>query len=335
MASSRRSYGSSNRFQKVSQYVVLFVLFCFIVGSIIVGGISSRYSKGTDLPAPNREASPESQDQDLQRWEEAVKLNPKDAFAYRNLARAALRAGNGEKARKALSTAVKLSPREPMNYELLGQMALGEGKAKEAVEHYKKALRLSPKNPAVEFSLAMAYDMAGKQGEARELYEKFASKSTDPNLSGLARRALLAMALRTHNEKEIRKQAMALYQISPEEPGVLEIMAEVESKQKHTAQALAFYEKARKLDPENASLESKIARLYYEQGNHERSALEWEALVKKHPHEPDYKYGLALADKKLNKRGEARDLLERALKEAEERQDKDLKKKIEQALAGF
>lgn len=139
--------------KKWLQAITLVVLFSFIAGSIIVGGLSFRSIKAPKTPAAPRE--PQAQDA-LQSWREAAKQNPRDPFILRNLSRALLENGKIAEAKETLAKAKALSPNDPLNEELAGLIALAEKNPGEAVVAFKKALSLKPKDPIFEFELAQA-----------------------------------------------------------------------------------------------------------------------------------------------------------------------------------
>jgi len=142
-------------------------------------------------------------------------------------------------------------------------------------------------------------------------------------------------ALQSHDYAEARKMAKALYQAAPDIPDTLRLLGLVAEQEKHPAEALLYYEKVLKKNPDDLTLMSTMAHLYGDAGKNDQAAAFFMELIKKDPTNPENKYELALIDKKIEKNAEAKDLLERSMKEAETGKNELLKKKIEAALKGL
>ena len=134
-------------------------------------------------------------------------------------------AGEIDKAADLMKKAIALNPEMPEPYNYLGYMWVDKGmNLEEAGGMIKKALEISPKNGAYLDSLGWYYFKVGKFDEAR--------------------RELLA----------------ALDVMEEEDPVVFEHLADTYEKLGNLKEAISFWEKALKLEPENADkIREKIA----------------------------------------------------------------------------
>lgn len=162
----------SSKSKKFIYLVSLFVLFSFIVGSFIMGGISFYTMKEEERSRPSSSPNPLfPPNRSLKEWEEEARRFPRDSFILHRYAQVLLGTGKLDEAEKAAKKAVKLAPGDPLNYELLGQIQLERGQAQEAIEQIRKALRLKPDNPVFQFELTQAEE-AAKKNEARHILRK-------------------------------------------------------------------------------------------------------------------------------------------------------------------
>jgi len=313
--------------------VTIIILFSFVTGSIIVGGLSFRSSQ--NLKTPSTTPATDNADDEIGRWQEAVKLNPQDPFALRNLARAEMRAGKFPEAKKALEEAVKYSPKDPLTYELLGQLSLAMGKGADGVAQFQKALALKPGDVMLTYELALAYSLFGDPASALTYYRQVVQK-TPRSKEGLnARFAMVGIYKEQGNFKNAEKEALNLEASFPNNPQIISTLVDIYEKEKDWRKAIFNAEKLRKLEPSDTTLAIRLAGFYEKSGDWMEAQKIWADLISKSPQNPDYKYQMAVTDKKTGKNAEAKDLLERAQQEATEEKNKTLIQKIEAEVKGL
>jgi tetratricopeptide (TPR) repeat protein len=88
--------------------------------------------------------------------EQALKLNPNHAGAYRARAMWWVKKQNFADARQDALTALRIAPTNPFNHALLGDIYLAEYQASKAFAAYREALRLAPNNSDIRKGLVNA-----------------------------------------------------------------------------------------------------------------------------------------------------------------------------------
>jgi serine/threonine protein kinase len=99
------------------------------------------------------------------KFNEAVKLDPKDADAWNGLGWAQFNSGKTAEAEKTFQKAISLEPDHPAALNGLGQIYLSQRKYDQAEEYLLKA---APQGPAAWFGLARLYLLQGKFDQARK-----------------------------------------------------------------------------------------------------------------------------------------------------------------------
>ncbi len=105
--------------------------------------------------------SPTDQREALQRYEEAIRLNPNDGMLRDNLATTLAELGRLPEALEQQREAVRLSPRYPTAHVNLGIDLQNLGRFNEAIEAYRSALALDPTISQARINLGLALAQAG------------------------------------------------------------------------------------------------------------------------------------------------------------------------------
>jgi tetratricopeptide (TPR) repeat protein len=114
-------------------------------------------------------------------YEQALRLDPKDALTHYNLGNALQLQGKLDEAISHYEQALRLDPKLALAHNDLG-LALGaKGKLDEAISHYEQALRLDPKYAYAHYNLGSALHGKGKLEEAISHYEQ--ALRLDPKLA--------------------------------------------------------------------------------------------------------------------------------------------------------
>lgn len=122
----------------------------------------------------------------------AIRLDPRDAYAYFAAAGAALYLGSHREALEAARKTIALNPNFAFGHFRLGQVLVYSGRAREAIAPIQRSLRYSPYDPqlsAMHRMLALAHFHAGDYPQA------VAEAETAVRLGDMAATALAAAAL--------------------------------------------------------------------------------------------------------------------------------------------
>jgi Flp pilus assembly protein TadD len=107
-----------------------------------------------------------------------VKEQPNRPEFHMNLAMAFAKDGHFDLAQEALQVAVKLDPKNSYAFNNLGMIALQTKQQGLAEESFLKALALNPTSPEILFNLASFYEKTGDLGRSIASYEQFVQKPT-------------------------------------------------------------------------------------------------------------------------------------------------------------
>ncbi len=144
-------------------------------------------------------------DKAVEKFEAAVKLDPKNESALNGLGWSQFSAGHAEEAEKAFKRLIALVPKHPAALNGLGQAALSQRNYKDAEKYL---LQAAPKAPAAWYGLARLYLLEGKFDQAK----KWAGKLVD---SGEADETVQAM-LKAAEAKKLGDELRA--EIEPQAP---------------------------------------------------------------------------------------------------------------------
>ncbi len=118
------------------------------------------------------------------KFEQAVKLDPKNVSAWNGLGWSSFNASNFEAANKAFHKCIALEPKHPAALNGLGQVALQQRQYAEAEKYLLKA---APQASAAWYGLTKVYLLTGKYEKAAKWAEKIIkSGQADPDMSVIA-----------------------------------------------------------------------------------------------------------------------------------------------------
>ena len=150
-------------------------------------------------------------DEALDAYAEAKRLNPGYAELYAGLGRICGRQGEFEKAVAALREAIRLDPAEADHYGELAQIYAAEGQWHEAIENWKKAKELEPRWEIL-LALGNAYLANEQYGAAVREYQELLQAA--PETDGAWEQ--LAKALRAEGREAEARAAEKQNGLSPE-----------------------------------------------------------------------------------------------------------------------
>lgn len=122
----------------------------------------------------------------IERLTKAIQYDPKNFYAFYNLALAYKHQGKWEEAKKAALRAKDLAPNDPRVALLNGNLFSAIGDADLAVEAFKEGQSQNPDDPTLAYNLAMSYYRQGNLPKAIEEFEKSAIKAPTSPIAVLA-----------------------------------------------------------------------------------------------------------------------------------------------------
>ena len=194
------------------------------------------------------------------------------ADVYHNLGIVYAKMGKTGKAEEMFKTSLKYNPYIPSTYNNLGNLYFKKGKMKEAIRCYRKSLKLAPQNPAVLKNIARAYLRLGETGKCKE----YASKTLSiPSLTPHQRVEILnILAIAEREEGNLPRSYQYLAQALRIDSNNyltyynLAVFLEKDGKRK---EAIENYLKALNCGGPSALILKNLGRLYFEEGELEKS----------------------------------------------------------------
>jgi tetratricopeptide (TPR) repeat protein len=109
----------------------------------------------------------------IESFRHAVRLNPNNPLAHRELAAAYAAAGRSDEAFAELVAALLIDPGDADSMAAVGQLLLDDDQASEAVAVLRSALAVSPTRLETHYALAVALSRAGRTEEAARQFDRF------------------------------------------------------------------------------------------------------------------------------------------------------------------
>jgi pentatricopeptide repeat protein len=287
------------------------------------------------------------------KFQQAVKLDPKNVGAWNGLGWASFSASNFEAANKAFHKCIALEPKHPAALNGLGQVALYQRKYADAEKYLLKA---APQASAAWYGLTKVYLLTGKYEKAAKWAEKIIkSGEADPDIQ-----LLLAAAKKRDLPSDLRKMiepdpqatsvarawqlmnqgrsddAKALFknvlQQNPKNTAALNGMGWCLLNAGDLDEAKTYFQKTLAVEPLAGGSLNGLARVYAAQGETEQAVKLWQQMVDKIPGPHAGTVGLADAYFEKKEYKKAVPLLEQLAKANPN--DADVKHKLELARSG-
>jgi tetratricopeptide (TPR) repeat protein len=238
------------------------------------------------------------------KFEQAVKLDPKNVGAWNGLGWASFSASNFEAANKAFHRCIALEPKHPAALNGLGQVALYE-RQYAAAEKY--LLQAAPQSSASWYGLARVYLLTGKYEKAAKWAEKIiqagegdanlkrmlaAAKKhdlpsdlrkmiePDPQATSVARAWQLMNQGRSDDAKALFKSVL---QKNPKDANALNGLGWCYLNNGELDEAKANFKQVLALEPLAAGALNGLARVDAAQGETEQAIKLWQTMVDKIP----------------------------------------------------
>ncbi|MCC3604621.1 MAG: glycoside hydrolase family 99-like domain-containing protein [Microcoleus sp. PH2017_29_MFU_D_A] len=183
--------------------------------------------------------------------EQALKIDPNFAPAYKTLGNALQAQGRMEEARHWYAKAIEIAPNFAEVYANLGSIGAQQEKWSEAIEFYQKAIALKPNFAGVYRNLAKVFGQIGKAAEAQECW--YRAFCLEPEKASPAEHLSMGDAF---FRQEKFPEAIGCYdraiKLNPNLPQAYQNLGEALKKEGKLQEATVYYRKAIELNAANA-----------------------------------------------------------------------------------
>ncbi|HNE50785.1 MAG TPA: tetratricopeptide repeat protein [Chitinophagales bacterium] len=200
----------------------------------------------------------------ITRFNEVLKLDPKNDAAYYELARIAFESGNMDKSTELSQKAIKLNPSNEFYYQYLAE-AKGEKKDYDgASKVYETLIKLKPKEYDYYYDWAYMLSKANKYKEALAVYDELEQKTGVQEELVFQKQPLYIKLGRVEDcVKDIEK----LVKLYPDETRYVNLIGEVYQANKMYDKAIQTYQHILNTDPNNAEALLSMAETYRKKGD--------------------------------------------------------------------
>ena len=126
----------------------------------------------------------------IEDYDEAIRINPKDAVAYFNRGNAYHSLNKKKRAIEDYDQAIRLNPEYADAYHNRGTTYYDLGQYNRAIEDYDQTIRLNPGDTVAYNNRGNAYKLWGKKAEAIADFEKFITLTDNPQWVKIARQQI-------------------------------------------------------------------------------------------------------------------------------------------------
>ena len=279
-----------------------------------------------------------------EKYQRAVRLNPRDAKLRYNFSLAFDRLGDVTAEKRELLKTVELDPGMFVAQNQLGLLALNTGQRQEAEFRFKKAIEAEPAFAEAQSNLAVVYSQKGKLAEAASLFQE--AINNDPNYSK-AHVNYGLLLVQQGSLVEAEQQFRIAIQINRKDANAYSALGMLLAKTGRTPDAVACFRKtveleptsaqahlnlgialadqfdrtaafaefseAARLDPQLPAAHYNLGRFHYEGGKYGDADQELTTAMRLQPNYVDALYFLALTTKQENQPERSTELLRRVV----------------------
>lgn len=210
----------------------------------------------------------------IQKFNQAMRINPRSAAVHYELSQLYLRSGMGDQAEISGQQAVRFDPKNKWYILSLAEVYEARGKNDKLLPLLKSLAESEPNNAEYQYNMAAAYELNRKFAEAIAVYDKIEKVSGVSEELSVQKKTLY---LQINKPEKAIEEIERLIKAFPEELSYRGFLAEIYQAQGEKAKALAELETIVRLDPNNPNVYFSLAEFYRQEGEKEKS---FEALKK-------------------------------------------------------
>lgn len=228
-------------------------------------------------------------------FERAVKCDPANAAARRNLAANEWRLGQFKQAQTNLERLLRDQPHDKVATLLLGMVSENEHDYARAAELLASVPELVQQRPESVAALASAYYHTERRRQARALLEALPAGSNSPR--GIL--AAAGVAVRAHDyaiAEKLFESVRSSFSAGHARGEVYNLLGMVEMKMDHFTDAIRSYGHALELDPKSLDAQVGLASAKWAAGMRPEAEAQFQILLKQHPRDASVyeNYGTSL-----------------------------------------
>ena len=163
--------------------IIWLIVICLMVASLVQVSCVSTEETGVALPDEEIERA-------IEEYDEAIRLNPNDAIAYKNRGTAYRNLGQFERAIEDYAEAIRLNPNDAIAYYSRGTDYCNLGQFERGIKDYTEAIHLNPDDVDAYYNRGLAYKLQDKKAEAVADFEKFIDLIDNPQWIETARKQI-------------------------------------------------------------------------------------------------------------------------------------------------
>lgn len=191
----------------------------------------------------------EDYDEALKKFQEALKIDPKNADVHYEISSLLLGQNKFEDALVESDQAVKLSPNNKWYLEQMAAIQMKKNNTKDAIKAYEQLIKLSPNDPDNYFDLAYLYLQTNQPDLAIKAYDQFEKNY------GLEESVVLQkerIYLKQNKFDNAVAEVQKLIDAYPGEVQYMGMMAELYALNNKKEKAAELYQKILEIEPDNA-----------------------------------------------------------------------------------
>jgi tetratricopeptide (TPR) repeat protein len=234
-------------------------------------------------------------------FEKAVKIDPANAPARRNLAANEWRLGQFKQAQINLERLLQEQPQDKIAMLLLGMVSENEHDYARAAKLLAAVPELVAQRPESVAALASAYYHTGRRDEARKTLEPLLGQSAPPQ--GILAAAGVAVRAQDYGVAEkLFESILSSFNTGREKAEVYNLLGMVQMKMNLFTDAMQSYSRAVELDPKSIDAQAGLASAKWSAGMHPEAEAQFQSLLKQHPRDASVyeSYGTSLLNSATN-----------------------------------
>ena len=249
-------------------------------------------------------------DQAIDRYEKALRLNPRLREPYVNLGNLLRDEGRLEEAVAQYQQALRVHPGYAIAHHSLGETLTRQGRLDDAIKHFQDTLRIDPAYPEAHISLGIALMQRGRFEEALSQHE--AELRADPRSVRAQNECgnVLVRLGRPGEAVERYREALLM------DPRRDEVHVNLGLALEHLGQiddAIAHYRDALRINPDSTTAHNWLGSALLRQGNHKALVEHFQHALQANPDLADGYYYLGVVAIRERDYRQAAQLLEQAL----------------------